>query len=135
MSSLNILHISDAHIQLSDKENISEIVQKLIKDLKKVQKEKNMSIDLVCFTGDLIQRGDKGISGENQIEIAEQILINPILEALKLSRKDFIIVPGNHEIDVSKIVRATEKGLLVESLEEINQNVVEMNDSYLERIR
>ena len=41
MNSLNILHISDAHIQMADKEEISEIVAKMINDALKVQKEQN----------------------------------------------------------------------------------------------
>lgn len=46
MNSLNILHISDAHIQMADKEEISEIVAKMINDALKVQKEQNIKIDL-----------------------------------------------------------------------------------------
>ena len=134
MKSLNILHISDAHIQIDSKEEVSDIVAKMIDDVLKVQKEQNIKIDLVCFTGDLIQRGDKAINDEKQLEIAKEILINPILTGLGLGKDRFIMVPGNHEVNVKKIVRATEKGLLVESLEEINENVSDMNKSYLKRL-
>lgn len=134
MNSLNILHISDAHIHLAAQEEVTEIVAKLINDVLKVQKEQDIKIDLVCFTGDLIQRGDKAKSDENQMEIAEEILINPVLAGLGLEKNKFIIVPGNHEVDVKKIVKATEKGLLADSLEEINDNVLDMNESYLERL-
>lgn len=134
MNSLNILHISDAHIQLSQKEEISEIIIKLVDDVLRVQKENNIKINLVCFTGDLIQRGDKAITDEKQMSIAEEILINPILKGLGLKGNNFIIVPGNHEVDVTKIIKATEKGLLVNSLEEINENISDMNDIYLERL-
>ena len=131
---INILHISDAHIQKKDESAIEEISQKLINDVLKVEKEQSLKIDLVCFTGDLIQRGDNAISGENQIEIANRIFIQPLLEQLKLNKSQFIIVPGNHEVDTKKIVRATEKGLLVNSLDEINENIMEMNETYLERL-
>lgn len=134
MNSLNILHISDAHIQMAAKEEVSEIVAKMINDALKVQKEQNIKIDLVCFTGDLIQRGDKAIDDEKQLELAEEILVNPVLSGLGLEKDKFIMVPGNHEIDVKKIVKATEKGLLVESLEEINDNVSDMNEVYLARL-
>lgn len=134
MNSMNILHISDAHIQMYDKENITEIVQKMINDILKVQKEQGIKIDLVCFTGDLIQRGDKAIVDEKQMEIAEEILIKPILNELGLKINKFIIVPGNHEVNIKKIVKATEKGLLVNSLEEINDNVSDMNEAYLARL-
>ena len=134
MKSLNILHISDAHIQMAAKEKLSEIVAKMIKDVLRVQKEKGIKIDLVCFTGDLIQRGDKAIDDESQLELAEEILLNPVLNGLGLEKDKFIIVPGNHEVDVKKIVKATEKGLLVDSLEEINDNVLDMNETYLARL-
>ena len=71
MNSLNILHISDAHIQKDAKEEVSEIVAKMVNDTLKVQKEQDLKIDLVCFTGDLIQRGDKALDDEKQMEIAE----------------------------------------------------------------
>ena len=100
----------------------------------KVQKEQDIKIDLVCFTGDLIQRGDKALDDEKQLEIAEEILVNPLLNSLGLENNKFIIIPGNHEVDVKKIVKATEKGLLVDSLEEINDNVSDMNESYLARL-
>lgn len=51
-----------------------------------------------------------------------------------MENNKFIIIPGNHEVDVKKIVKATEKGLLVDSLEEINDNVSDMNESYLARL-
>lgn len=134
MKSLNILHISDAHIEMATKEEVSDIVEKMINDALKVQKEQDIKIDLVCFTGDLIQRGDKAIDDENQLGLAEEILINPIVNGLGLEKDKFITVPGNHEIDVKKIVKATEKGLLVDSLEEINDNVSDMNETYLARL-
>ncbi len=134
MKSLNILHISDAHIEMATKEEVSDIVEKMINDALKVQKEQDIKIDLVCFTGDLIQRGDKAIDDENQLGLAEEILINPIVNGLGLEKDKFIMVPGNHEIDVKKIVKATEKGLLVDSLEEINDNVSDMNETYLARL-
>ena len=99
MKSLNILHISDAHIQMAAKEEVSEIVAKMINDALKVQKEQDIKIDLVCFTGDLIQRGDKALDDEKQMEIAEEILVNPVLNSLGLEKDKFIIVPGNHEVD------------------------------------
>ncbi len=134
MKSLNILHISDAHIQRTDKEEVLGIVAKMIKDALKVQKEQDIKIDLVCFTGDLIQRGDKAIDDESQLKLAEEILVNPVLDGLGLEKDKFIIVPGNHEIDVNKIVKATEKGLLVDSLEEINDNISDINETYLARL-
>lgn len=134
MNSLNILHISDSHICESAKGEVSEIVTKMIHDVLKVQGENNFEINLICFTGDLIQRGDKAIEDEKQLELAEEILVNPILNGLGMKKGCFIMTPGNHEVDIRKIVKATEKGLLVDSLQEINENVSDMNESYLTRL-
>lgn len=134
METLNILHISDAHIQKKDKDEIKEIVEKMLNDVLKVQKEQNIKINLICFTGDLIQRGDKALQDEMQLQIANDILVQPLLDGLGLEKEQFIIVPGNHEVDTSKINRATEKGLLVYSLDEINENLSYMEDSYLQRL-
>lgn len=134
MNSINILHISDAHIQNNVKEDISDIVDKLINDVLRVQEEQNFKIDLICFTGDLIQRGDMAMQDERQWQLAEEIFVTPILKGLNLSKDKFIVVPGNHEVDINKIVRATEKGLRVYSLDEINENILDMNEEYLARL-
>lgn len=131
---LNILHISDTHIQEKDQKDISDISQKLIADVLRVQEEQHIKIDLVCFTGDLIQSGCNAVSGENQMSIANKILVQPLLSALELQKAQFIFVPGNHEVDTSKIVRATENGLQAKTLSEINENIAEMNSEYLKRL-
>lgn len=134
MESLNILHISDAHIQKKDKSEIKAIVEKMINDILKIQKEQNIKINLICFTGDLIQRGDKALQDEMELEIANEVLVQPLLNGLGLEKKQFIIVPGNHEVDITKITKATEKGLLVNSLDDINENINDMDESYLKRL-
>ena len=134
MASINILHISDSHIQKSSITEIKKITQKLIDDIYRVQKEKDISIDLVCFTGDLIQRGDMAISDEKQWELAIDILVNPLLDALNLTMEKFIYVPGNHEVDQNKIVKALEKGLKVKSMEEIKSLMDEFDPLYRDRL-
>lgn len=134
MRTLNILHISDAHIQKKDEEEIKEIVEKLIEDVIKVQNQEEIKIDLICFTGDLIQRGDKAANDENQWSLAQSILVEPLLKQLGLTKNEYIMVPGNHEVDITKILRVTEKGLMVNSLEDINNNMSDMHESYLDRL-
>lgn len=135
MASINILHISDSHIQKSSITEIKKITQKLIDDIFRVQKEKDITIDLVCFTGDLIQRGDMVISDEKQWELAIDILVKPLLDALNLTMEKFIYVPGNHEVDQSKIVKALENGLKVKSMEEIKSLMDEFNPLYRDRLK
>lgn len=134
MVSLNILHISDAHIQKKDVLEIKEIVQKLINDINRVQIDKDIKIDLICFTGDLIQRGDRSIDDEGQWKIAQEILVEPLLKTLNLSQDRFVFVPGNHEVDIRKIVVALENGLQVKSLDRIQILMDNFDTSYKSRL-
>ena len=134
MASLNILHISDSHIQKKDIVEIKEIVQKMIEDINKVQEEQNINIDLICFTGDLIQRGDKSIDDEGQWGLAMEILVNPLINALNLPLDKFVFVPGNHEVDIRKIVKALENGLQEKSLDKINGLMEDFDPSYRSRL-
>jgi len=134
MASINILHFSDSHVQAKDLMDIREIVKKMIDDINKVQKEQNINIDLVCFTGDLIQRGDKAIEDEGQWELAMDVLVNPLINALNLSLDKFVFVPGNHEVDISKIVKALESGLQEKSLDKIESLMDEFDPSYKSRL-
>ena len=68
MKRLGILHLSDIHISASSISVINRLVNKLIKDVQKVKSEYDMSIDLICFAGDLIERGDKAYEDEKKIE-------------------------------------------------------------------
>ena len=134
MASLNILHISDSHIEKKNINEIEEIIQKMIDDINKVQEEKNITIDLICFTGDLIQRGDKAIDDEGQWELAMRVLINPLLNALNLTLDRFVFVPGNHEVDIRKIVKALEMGLQEKSLDNIKYLMDDFDSSYKNRL-
>lgn len=134
MGKINILHISDVHIQRKEERNIKPIINKLITDIKKVQNEKDINIDLICFTGDLIQRGDQALKDEKQWDLAKEILINPLLEDLKLPAERFIFTPGNHEVDIKEIVPRLEKGLQIDSLQDIKEVMDNFDDSYIKRL-
>ncbi len=134
MKKLDILHISDIHIQKKDCSDIVEIVNRLIEDVLRLQEHKNITFDLICFTGDLIQRGDKAIEDEKQWDLGLEILVKPLLKELKLPFSRFIFVPGNHEVDTKRIDPVIEKGLERGSLEEINKVIKNFNSSYRERL-
>ena len=134
MKKLTILHVSDFHFEACAKDEIKNIVSKLLDDIKKVQTEKDIFIDLVCFTGDLIRCGEQAQCGENQWELAMNMVIRPILNGLRLPDDRFVIAPGNHEIDKTKIVLGLEKGLQVRTIEEISENVRNFHESYKARL-
>lgn len=136
MKKLGILHISDIHIDASSIMEIDSLVEKLIKDIEKVKTENNIKIDLVCFAGDLIGRGEKALEDEMQISLAEEHFIRPLLCAIGLTEKEFILVPGNHEVDKRKIAKRTEKGLAaMSSLEEVNETIFDMQEEYKSRLQ
>lgn len=136
MKKIGILHISDIHINESSISEIDTLVEKLIKDIEKVKTENVLNLDLVCFAGDLIGRGDKAFEDEMQIQLAEKHFIQPLLTAIGLTEKEFILVPGNHEVNRDKIAKITEKGLAtISSLDEVNETIYDMQDEYKSRLQ
>lgn len=132
---IGILHISDLHIDEKSCGSIDSMLKKLVEDIKKVQQDADINIEFVCFTGDLVSRGDQALDKENQIELAETHFIKPLLDAINIKKKNFILVPGNHEINQDKIDRVTEKGLsAINDLSEINETIEYMDDMYKNRI-
>ena len=136
MKRLGILHLSDVHISVSSIPIINELINKLIKDVQKVKSEYGININLICFVGALIERGDKAYEDEKQIELAEKYFIIPLLQQFDLSKDKYILVPGNHEIDRREIAKITEKGLAnISSLEDINDTIYHMEDEYKRRLK
>lgn len=136
MRKIGILHLSDVHINASSISEIDLLVGKLVNDIRKVKDENHITIDLICFAGDLIDRGDKAFDDEMQIQLAEEHFIEPLLEATELTKEEFIIVPGNHEVNKNKIATITEKGLaLMSSIEEVNDTICNMEAEYKNRLK
>lgn len=132
---IGILHISDLHIDKKTCKSVKTMVEKLIKDINKVKHENSVNINFICFTGDLIDRGDQATRGEHQIELAETHFIAPLLKALNIPENNFILVPGNHEISKENIAKMTEKGLAsIKQTEEINDIIEDMQDEYKKRL-
>lgn len=135
MNKIGILHLSDIHVSEKSIPDIDVLIKKLIKDIELVKEEQAMNIDMVCFAGDLIERGDYAFENESQIKLAEDHFINPLLDALGLPDDRFILVPGNHEVDRRKIATATERGLAaISSPEEIEETIFNMEEEYKSRL-
>jgi hypothetical protein len=115
--------------------DIKIIISALIKDIKAFD-EQGKKIDLVCFTGDLINRGDKA---EEQLELTMDYFIDPLLEAISLPHDRFLIIPGNHDIDRSKIDQFSEEGFRqkLKSRKDINSffDNIENNVHHLSRTK
>lgn len=95
MSKTTIVHISDLHISNSNMVSVNEFLPALIKD---INSNKEGEIALVVCSGDLVQSGTIA-----NFELAFDKFVFPLLEKINLGESKFIYVPGNHEVDITKI--------------------------------
>lgn len=90
--SLRILHFSDLHL-VKDEPSMKTLLMHFIQSMDEIQKDGN--IDLVVFTGDLV---DKGGCSFGNIDAAfkefEKVVITPIIEKLKLPKERFVFISG-----------------------------------------
>lgn len=127
-----ILHISDLHLnKKTEKDSVSYIINPLIESIRNFC-EKIGKIDLVIFSGDLIDKG--GISYDNDTAQAfltfYEVVVNRILEATSLPESNFLIVPGNHDINRTLDSSVVEKGMLMHFTNEniVNEFINEFNE-------
>ena len=98
---IRVVHLSDIHLSstnLSDLENY--YIAGLCKDLQEFHKDK--PIDIIIISGDLVDKGGRSLAGD-PFEVFETKFINPIITQLGISKHQFLIVPGNHDIDRESI--------------------------------
>ena len=105
---IGILHLSDIHASKASKITIQRLVEHLKKDLTALQKHHNVSIKMICISGDLINSGD---NAEEELEIVLEVFIQPIMEMLQLNEKNIFIVAGNHEVKRQMVIPYIETGL------------------------
>ena len=87
---MNILHITDLHYSLESSKQI-KVVQSIINTIV----ERKILIDLVFFTGDLVQSGSK----LENFQLANNALFFALIDKLNLKPENIIFCPGNHDID------------------------------------
>lgn len=92
---ITVLHLSDVHLSSAKMKDFQFVRDALIKDIERTRREEKLSIDLVVFSGDLVQSGDKL---ENFFE-AKAKLIDPELREAGLEYDRFFLCPGNHDIN------------------------------------
>ncbi len=91
---MKILHLTDFHYNKSNHQK-EDVVNSIIDTINK----KKIQIDLVLFTGDLVQNGTR----YEDFTEAEDILITPIITKLSVPKKNIIFCAGNHDIDRTSI--------------------------------
>lgn len=123
---IRLIHISDFHLESETpaKRKIS-IIQSLAEDLKKYVTNNT----ILLFTGDLIDKGGYGFKDNELCFLSfEDVFINKILDSNPNLKNKIFIVPGNQDVNRSKIDEIIETGLKsklieTESLEKfINEN-------------
>lgn len=90
---LTWLHLTDLHLGLSGQEYLFPNVKaQFQRDLELLTSKHCGPIDLILFTGDLVQRGDSA-----EFEQFEELMVN--LRALFAEDAVFLAIPGNHDLN------------------------------------
>lgn len=116
---MNILHLTDFHFSTKSSQQI-RVVNAIISEIK----TRNLVIDFVFFTGDLVF---KGTNVEN-FQQAQNVLFYPIISELNVKKENIIICPGNHDINRNAIHSAI-KSYISDQIRS-NEN---LNDFYSRR--
>lgn len=108
---MRIIHFSDFHLRPSSGISKSQqLLEKMLTALDAVNNDK--TINLIIFSGDMIDRGCDGFSS---VDVAfgnfKNLIANKITEKFNLDNSRFVFVPGNHDIQRDKDKPFMEKGL------------------------
>lgn len=115
---IRILHLTDFHLNKKTLKDWDDFLKEaFLKKIEELQKEN--PIDLVLFTGDMIDKAGfdfKEIDDTIQpttkaLNKFKKHIIEPILEKLNIDISKFIICPGNHDINRNADKSFVESGL------------------------
>ena len=128
-----ILHLSDIHASEKSKVTIQRLVGLLKADILTMQERHNVSIKMICISGDLINSGDEA---DVQLDIILEELLQPLMDLLNLDEKSIFVVAGNHEIKRKMVVPFIEAGLssTLTSETAIDEFISTVNTDSLKRI-
>lgn len=125
--SLRILHFSDLHL-VKDNRSMQNMLMYLVKSMAEIQEDGN--IDIVIFTGDLIDRG--GVDFDNittAFENFKEMVIKPILDKLNLPKERFVFIPGNHDTENNLENQYAKEGILSHSPHDNYEEIINMKNS------
>lgn len=116
----NIIHLSDLHLSNSNSlgfhyKNAAQIIDKLIDDVKSIEKSRGIKFDTIFFTGDLVFSG-----GADEYLLFEENIQNKLINELSIEIEDFYIIPGNHDVS-RKNVKIVEKKVRETTVEDLNE--------------
>ncbi|MBN1971551.1 MAG: metallophosphoesterase [Candidatus Delongbacteria bacterium] len=119
---MRLIHLSDIHFSKENIENFKLLFEEpFLNDLKSFHKD--IPIDFIVVSGDLIDKGGVSFNGDNAYEIFENEFINPICTAIGLDNQNFIFIPGNHDVNTNNIDEYYESGLQsnLNTIEKVNE--------------
>ena len=88
------------------------LIKSFLADVGKEHQEQ--PVDIVIFSGDLANAGTR-----DEFDRGRELLLEPLLDLLKIPRSHLVLVPGNHDVDRTTIDEFQEVGL-VEKLKDKN---------------
>ena len=106
---IRILHISDFHLNGKYVDDAKTLLQNMLDAIEKT----NQQIDLVVFSGDMIDKGGKDFSGgiTEALNTFKTEVIDEICNKLKLSADRFVFTPGNHDVNTQKADNLADEGI------------------------
>lgn len=107
---IRILHLTDFHWDAKHSKDQELIVRELKSDIRTITPDRK--IDLVVFSGDLVNRG----SSADDFASAKRALFDDLRDSFDLTDADFVICPGNHDVDreIAREQQYLEAGLKAE---------------------
>jgi DNA repair exonuclease SbcCD nuclease subunit len=95
---IHILHIADLHASRRRSSDIKIVTSALFQALQHFMLVEHHTIDMICFTGDVADKGRP-----QDYKCSADLLFNPLLKLLHLTPQALFIVPGNHDVQRSAI--------------------------------
>lgn len=108
-SPIRILHISDFHLSGKYIEDAKTLLDNLLDAIV----QSNQQIDLVVFSGDMIDKGGKDFTGGivEAFNTFKNVVIDVVCDRLNISADRFIFTPGNHDVNTKKANELEDYGI------------------------
>ena len=103
MSAITWLHLSDLHFdyRAHNRWDASIVLKKLLEDLHELRERQSLRPNFIVISGDIAYQGKPA-----DYALA-QVFLDKLLEVTNLSKDRLFIVPGNHDLDLSKVTTET----------------------------
>ena len=92
-----ILHISDLHIGFKNENNCNLMDPSYIKKMIDAIEAMKININAIIISGDIVDKGIESIKYNTANDI-----INDICQKLDVDKKNLLIVPGNHDVNLNE---------------------------------